>query len=83
MREPKTANRALLLTTLGVLASAQDSLHGVRYRNETVYGTLPYASMAGGMEIFVDGSGMDEQAHMNTVLFTSTQSTDLELAGPA
>ena len=39
--------------------------------------------MAGGMEIFIDGSGMDEQAHINTVLFMSTTQTDLELAGPA
>ena len=59
-----------------------DSLKGVRYRNETVYDTLSHASMAGGMEIFVDGSGMDEQAHMNNVLFTSSDNPDLVLTGP-
>ena len=59
-----------------------DSLKGVRYRNETVYDTLSHASMTGGMEIFVDGSGMDEQAHMNNVLFTSSDNPDLVLTGP-
>ena len=38
--------------------------------------------MAGGMEIFVDGSGMDEQAHMNNVLFKSSDNADLVLTGP-
>ena len=36
--------------------------------------------MAGGMEIFIDGSGMDEQPHLNTVLFNST-SQNHEIAG--
>ena len=60
-----------------------DSLRGVRYRNETVHDTLSHASMAGGMEFYIDGSGMDEQAFLNTVLFQSGSSPDVELAGPA
>ena len=60
-----------------------DLLKGVRYRNETVYGTLSYASMAGGMEIYLDGSGMDEQAHLNNVLFQSHDTPDLEVTGHA
>ena len=59
-----------------------DTLKGVRYRNETVYDTLSHASMAGGMEIYVDGSGMDEQAHLNSVKFQSYDNTELELTGP-
>lgn len=62
----------LLLIELGVLTAGQDALRGVRYRNETVFDTLSHASMAGGLELFVDGSGMDEQAHINTVMFAST-----------
>lgn len=60
-----------------------DFLHGLRYRNETENGALQYASMAGGMEIFIDGAGFDEQAHINTVLFSSKDVADLLLAGPA
>jgi hypothetical protein len=37
--------------------------------------------MAGGMEIFVDGAGLDEMANLNTVLFDSEENTDLRLAG--
>ena len=37
--------------------------------------------MAGGMEIYIDGSGMDEQPQLNTVLFSSTTQANLELAG--
>ena len=71
----------LLLIELGVLTAGQDALRGVRYRNETVFDTLSHASMAGGLELFIDGSGMDEQAFMNSVLFSSTQTVGLELTG--
>ena len=58
-----------------------DYCKGIRYRNETTQGELSYASMAGGMEIFLDCAGFDEQAHINTVLFKSLQIADLQLAG--
>ena len=38
--------------------------------------------MAGGMEIFIDGAGFDEQAHINTVLFEELNGDDNRLAGP-
>ena len=60
-----------------------DSLRGVRYRNETVHDTLSHASMAGGMELYIDGSGMDEQPYINTVLFESVETPDSDFAGPA
>lgn len=62
---------------------AVDFLHGLRYRNETENGAMQYASMAGGMEIFIDGAGFDEQAHINSVLFQSLQVSDELLGGPA
>lgn len=43
---------------------------------------LRYASMAGGMEFFIEGAGFDDQAHINTILFESLQTDDLRLAGP-
>jgi hypothetical protein len=58
-----------------------DHLRGLRYRNETSNGILQYASMAGGMEIFVDGAGFDELANLNTVLFSSDTTECLTLAG--
>ena len=48
-----------------------DYLKGIRYRNETVNEELTSVSMAGGLELFIDGAGFDEQAHINTVLFKS------------
>ena len=40
--------------------------------------------MMGGLEMFIDGAGMDEQAHINSVIFQALQSTeDLALTGPA
>ena len=35
------------------------------------------------MEIYIAGSGMDEQAFLNTVLFESVDTPDVDLAGPA
>ena len=49
-----------------------DYLNGIRYRNETARGQLKHVSMAGGLELFIDGAGFDEQAHVNQVLFEST-----------
>ena len=66
-----------------VLSVFLDSLRGVRYRNETVHDTLSHASMAGGMELYIDGSGMDEQSYLNTVLFESVDTPDSDFAGPA
>ena len=34
------------------------------------------------MEFFIEGAGFDDQAHINTILFESLQTTDLRLAGP-
>lgn len=59
-----------------------DSLKGVRYRNETVHDTLSKASMAGGMELFIDGSGMDEQPQLNSIIFQSTQTASQAPIGP-
>ena len=39
--------------------------------------------MAGGMELYIDGSGMDEQSYLNTVLFESVDTPDSDFAGPA
>jgi len=48
-------------------------LQGVRYRNETLNGRLDFASMAGGMQIFIDGAGFDDMVEMNTIFFDSVQ----------
>ena len=58
-----------------------DYLKGLRYRNETENGLMQYASMAGGMEIFIDGAGFDFLANLNTVLFTSDTTECQTLAG--
>ena len=60
-----------------------DYLKGIRYRNETENGIMQYASMAGGMEIFIDGAGFDFLANLNTVLFTSDTTECLTMAGTA
>ena len=60
-----------------------DSLRGVRYRNETQHDALSYVSMAGGMEIFIDGSGMDEMPALNTVMFAPDSNPSQMLPGPA
>ena len=57
-----------------------DYLQGLRYRNETENHEMQHCSMAGGQEIFIDGSGFDESAPKNLVLFDSTQQT-LRLPG--
>jgi len=38
--------------------------------------------MAGGMQIFIDGSGFDEMVEMNTIYFDSVKDTNLRLTGP-
>ena len=48
-----------------------DYLRGLRHRNETANYDLEYVSMAGGLELFIDGAGFDELANINTVLFES------------
>ena len=58
-----------------------DYLKGLRYRNETENSLMQYASMAGGMEIFIDGAGFDFLANLNTVLFTSDTTACQTLAG--
>jgi hypothetical protein len=58
-----------------------DYLNGLRYRNETSNQIMEYASMAGGMEIFLDGAGFDFLANLNTVLFSSDTTACLTLAG--
>jgi hypothetical protein len=42
---------------------------------------MQYASMAGGMEIFIDGAGFDFLANLNTVLFSSDTTECQTLAG--
>ena len=48
-----------------------DYLRGIRFRNETTNSDMNYVSMAGGLELFIDGAGFDELANINTVLFES------------
>ena len=60
-----------------------DYLKGLRYRNETSNGRMSYASMAGGMELFIDGAGFDFLANINTVLFESEDTECLTLSGTA
>ena len=57
-------------------------MQGVRYRNETLNGALDFASMAGGMQIFIDGAGFDDMVEMNTIFFDSVQDETLRLIGP-
>ena len=57
-------------------------LLGLRHRNETTPGELPYVSMAGGLEFFIDGAGMDQEPHINSVMFQPTQSDPVDLVGP-
>ena len=42
---------------------------------------MNYGSMAGGMEIFIDGAGFDFLANINTVLFESTDTACLVMSG--
>ena len=35
------------------------------------------------MELFIDGSGMDEAPQLNTIIFKSTQNEGQEPVGPA
>ena len=79
-------NGHILITIYSCIIDVEDAvdfLHGLRHRNETENGAMQYASMAGGMEIFIDGAGFDEQAHINTVMFESKDIEDLILAGPS
>lgn len=40
-------------------------------------------SMGGGLEFFIDGAGMDDEPHINSVMFRPTQAEDpVDLAGP-
>ena len=39
-------------------------------------------SMAGGLEFFIDGAGMDDQPHINAVMFRPTQSDPIDFTGP-
>ena len=42
---------------------------------------MAYASMAGGMELFIDGAGFDFLANINTVLFESDDTECLVMSG--
>ena len=42
---------------------------------------MNYASMAGGLEIFIDGAGFDFLANINTVLFESEDTECLVMSG--
>jgi len=39
-------------------------------------------SMAGGLQFFIDGAGMDDMPIMNAVMFQPTQSDPVDLTGP-
>ena len=71
-----------MLNQLYIRYKAKELL-GLRHRNETTPGQLPYVSMAGGLEFFIDGAGMDQEPHINSVLFQPTQSDPFDFAGPA
>jgi len=47
-------------------------LLGLRHRNNTANGALNMVSMAGGLELFIDGDGMDDEPIINSVLFWPT-----------
>ena len=80
--QSKWSSTQIIWIYFTVREDAVDFLQGLRYRNETENGAMKYASMAGGMEIFIDGAGFDEQAHINSVLFSSLQIADQLLGGP-
>ena len=69
------------MTVIDDEEEVHDYLRGVRFRNETTNSDLDYVSMAGGLELFIDGAGFDELANINTVLFESLDEECLTLAG--
>ena len=40
-------------------------LKGIRHRNETSFARMTKVSMAGGLEFFVDGKGLDDMPSIN------------------
>ena len=69
------------MTAIDEEEEVHDYLRGLRHRNETSNNDLAYVSMAGGLELFIDGAGFDELANINTVLFESLDEECLTLAG--
>jgi hypothetical protein len=66
----------------GEVTEVLESLSGVRYLNETTVGPLDHVSMAGGLQLFIDGYGFDEEAHVNRVFIQSEENPDIVLPGP-
>ena len=66
-----------------ILVSIEAELLGLRHRNNTASTNLSRVSMAGGLELFIDGAGFDDQPHISSVMFTSTQGEAVTLKGPA
>lgn len=63
--------------------NSESELLGLRHRNNTANGPLTMVSLAGGLEFFIDGAGMDDEPHINAVMFRPTQSDDIvTLTGP-
>lgn len=68
---------------LTFLSLTEAELLGLRHRNETANGALNEVSFAGGLEFFIDGAGMDDEPHINAVMFRPTQGEDIiDLTGP-
>ena len=63
--------------------SLEIELLGLRHRNNTVSSNLDKVSMAGGLELYIDGAGFDDQPHINSVMFTNTEGEAVTLKGPA
>ena len=72
-----------LLTYLDFYVLIEVELLGLRHRNETSNGPLTRVSMSGGLQFFIDGAGMDDQPHINSVMFEPTQTDPNLFAGPA
>ena len=68
------SNRAHLIVTLvySVCFIALE-LKGIRHRNETTFARMTKVSMAGGLEFFVDGKGLDAMPSINQVQYTTLQ----------
>jgi hypothetical protein len=67
MLDKHTLRSVLLFVLLLGIARADVSLElkGIRHRNETSQASMSKVSMAGGLEFFIDGKGMDDMPVIN------------------
>jgi len=60
----------VLLSLLMGAARAENEdapLEGIRHRNETSWSRMTKVSMAGGLQMFIDGKGFDDMPSINQV----------------